>query len=130
MNKFRREPNRHRIRQAPSTFAWPTLRLLILGAAIELVLFVGAWLARPPPLSCNVRFMQPLGMGTSTRRAGEYRQRMRERGYRPVQVWVPDVRSERFVAQAHREALALAEADRRSDDMDFVEAISELADDE
>jgi hypothetical protein len=45
-------------------------------------------------------------------------------------VWVPDVRSARFVTAAHREALALAEADRRSDDMDFVEAISDLADDE
>lgn len=55
---------------------------------------------------------------------------MRQRGYRPVQVWVPDVRSEQFVAEAHREALALAEADRHCDDMDFVEAISELVDDE
>ena len=50
---------------------------------------------------------------------------MRERGYRPVQMWVPDVRSARFAAEAHREATALAEADRHSDDMDFVEAISE-----
>lgn len=55
---------------------------------------------------------------------------MRERGYRPVQVWVPDVRSARFAAAAHREALALAEADRCSDDMSFVEAISDLADDQ
>jgi len=55
---------------------------------------------------------------------------MRERGYRPVQVWVPDVRSPQFAAEAHREALALAEADRQSDDMDFVEAISELGDHE
>lgn len=65
---------------------------------------------------------------SSTRRAGDYRRRMRERGYRPVQVWVPDVRSERFAAEARREALALADADRSGDDMDFVEAISELAD--
>lgn len=55
---------------------------------------------------------------------------MRERGYRPVQVWVPDVRSAQFAAEAHREALALAEADRHSEDMDFVEAISELTDNE
>ena len=47
-----------------------------------------------------------------------------------MQVWVPDVRSAQFASEAHREALALAEADRQSDDMDFVEAISELADDE
>lgn len=69
-------------------------------------------------------------MGTSTNRAGEYRRRMRERGYRPVQVWVPDVRSARFAAAAHREALALAAADRHGDDMDFVEAISADLDDE
>lgn len=43
---------------------------------------------------------------------------------------MPDARSEQFAAEAHRETLALAEADRRSDDMDFVEAISGLADDE
>jgi hypothetical protein len=49
---------------------------------------------------------------------------MRERGYRPVQMWVPDVRSPRFAAEARREALALAEADRHTDDMEFVEAIS------
>ena len=69
-------------------------------------------------------------MGSSTSRTSEYRHRMRERGYRPVQVWVPDVRSAQFAAEAHREALALADADRRSDDMDFVEAISEPADPE
>jgi hypothetical protein len=69
-------------------------------------------------------------MGTSTQRAGEHRRRMRERGYRPVQIWVPDVRSAQFAAEAHREAVALAEADQRGDDMEFVEAISALADDE
>ena len=66
-------------------------------------------------------------MSTSTRRAREYRERMRQRGYRPVQVWVPDVRSAAFAVEAHREARALAESDRHSDDMEFVEAISELS---
>ena len=76
--------------------------------------------------ACNSRFMQHWSMSTSTRRAREYRERMRLRGYRPVQVWVPDVRSAAFAAEAHREALALADADRHSDDMEFVEAISAL----
>jgi Protein of unknown function (DUF3018) len=40
-------------------------------------------------------------------------------------MWVPDVRSSQFAAEAHREAVALAEADRHGDDMDFVEAISD-----
>ncbi len=49
---------------------------------------------------------------------------MRERGYRLVQVWVPDVRSDRFAADAHRQSVALAAADRSADDQEFVEAVS------
>ena len=57
----------------------------------------------------------------------EERRRRRERGYRPVQIWVPDVRSEAFAAEAHRQAARLAAADRVGDDQDFVEAISTTA---
>jgi hypothetical protein len=35
-----------------------------------------------------------------------------------------------FAVEARREARALADADRRGDDMEFVEAISAVADDE
>jgi mRNA-degrading endonuclease toxin of MazEF toxin-antitoxin module len=44
-------------------------------------------------------------------RVREHRRRMRERGYRPIQVWVPDVRSERFSAEARRQSRAVADAD-------------------
>mgnify|MGYP000595619446 CR=1 FL=1 len=64
-------------------------------------------------------------------RVAEYRRRMRERGYRPVQVWVPDVRSDAFAAEAHRQSLRLAAADHARDDQDFVEAITvDLGEDE
>ena len=43
---------------------------------------------------------------------------------------MPDVRSSRFAIDAHRQALALAEADQNSQDMDFVEAISDVIGDE
>jgi hypothetical protein len=49
---------------------------------------------------------------------------MRERGLRPLQVWVPDVRTESFAAEAHRQASLVARADESADDQDFVEAIS------
>jgi len=49
---------------------------------------------------------------------------MRAQGLRLVQTWVPDVRSERFAAEAHRQSLAVASADRASDDQAFVEAVS------
>ena len=49
---------------------------------------------------------------------------MRAQGLRPVQIWVPDVRSPDFAAEAHRQSELVAAADRDSDDMDFVEAAS------
>lgn len=57
-------------------------------------------------------------------RVGEYRHRMRARGYRPVQVWVPDVRTEQFAREARRQAALVARVDRRGDDQDFIEAVS------
>jgi hypothetical protein len=63
-------------------------------------------------------------------RVSEYRRRMRERGLRPLQVWVPDVRTAAFAAEAHRQALAVARADEAGDDQDFVDAISAPWDEE
>lgn len=50
---------------------------------------------------------------------------MRAQGLRPVQIWVPDVRSPDFAAEAHRQAERVAAADRTSDDLEFVEAVSD-----
>jgi hypothetical protein len=57
-------------------------------------------------------------------RVGAHRERMREQGFRLVQVWVPDVRSERFAPEAHSQSTPASVADRRSDDQDFIEAVS------
>jgi hypothetical protein len=38
----------------------------------------------------------------------EHRARLREQGLRPIQIWVPDVRSPAFRAAAHRQSLAVA----------------------
>lgn len=57
-------------------------------------------------------------------RVSEYRRRMRARGYRPVQIWVPDVRTEQFAAEARRQASLVAQADRETDDQEFVEAVA------
>jgi hypothetical protein len=55
---------------------------------------------------------------------------MREHGFRPIQVWVPDVRADGFDAEAHRQAAAAAAADRHSDDQEFIEAVSAPWDEE
>ena len=59
-----------------------------------------------------------------------YRQRMRARGYRPVQVWVPDVRTPEFAAEARRQASLVAQADHHGDDQAFIEAVSVSWDEE
>lgn len=63
-------------------------------------------------------------------RVGRYRHRMRERGYRPVQIWVPDVRTEAFATEARRQAALVAHTDQMSDDQAFVEAVSAPWDEE
>ena len=59
-------------------------------------------------------------------RVATYRARMRERGYRPVQIWVPDVRTAQFAVAAHQASLAMARADATGDDQDFVDAVSAI----
>ena len=57
-------------------------------------------------------------------RVEAHRKRMRDQGYRPIQVWVPDVRSEQFAAEARRQAHLVAAAETRGDDQEFIEAVS------
>ncbi len=45
-----------------------------------------------------------------------YRQRMRERGLRPIQFWVPDTRTASFRTEAHRQSLAVARSARERED--------------
>ncbi len=54
-----------------------------------------------------------------------YRQRLREQGLRPIQIWVPDLRSPGFRAEAHRQALAVAHSPREADDQAFIDAVSD-----
>ena len=57
-------------------------------------------------------------------RVAAHRDRMREQGFRLIQMWVPDVRSERFAEEAHRQSSLVGSADGRADDQAFVEAIT------
>lgn len=57
-------------------------------------------------------------------RVNAHRARMRERGFRVVQMWVPDVRSENFAKEAHQQSYAVGSADRVTDDQAFIEAVS------
>jgi hypothetical protein len=62
-------------------------------------------------------------------RVAEHRKRLRAQGLRPIQVWVPDVRSDVFADEALRQSRAVALADRHGDDQDFVDATTVSWDD-
>ena len=53
-----------------------------------------------------------------------HREKLRRQGLGPTQIWVPDVRSPEFVAEAHRQSLAVANSPQEKDDQGFVDAIS------
>lgn len=62
---------------------------------------------------------------TSRERVRAYRERLRRRGLRPIQLWVPDVRSRHFVREAHRQSLLAGTGAFEREEQAFVDAISE-----
>ena len=61
---------------------------------------------------------------TVTKRVRNYRKRMRDRGMRPIQIWVADVRAPEFAAEAHRQSAAIAASEHAADDQAYIDALS------
>jgi hypothetical protein len=57
-----------------------------------------------------------------------HRDRLRRQGLRPIQIWVPDVRSPAFRAEAHRQSLAVATSVHAGEDQAFIDAVSDRGD--
>ena len=58
----------------------------------------------------------------------EHRERLRKQGLRPIQIWVPDVRSPAFRTEAHRQSVAIAASAHALDDQAFIDAASDWGD--
>lgn len=58
-------------------------------------------------------------------RVEKHRKALRAAGLRPIQIWVPDVRSKSFAAQARRQSLAIAKNPQEQDDLAFIESIAD-----
>ncbi len=65
---------------------------------------------------------------TSKAKVRAHRERLRRQGLRPIQIWVPDVRSPGFAAEARRQSRAVAESAHAREDQAFVDGISECRD--
>lgn len=64
---------------------------------------------------------------SSKEKVRAHRERLRQQGLRPIQIWVPDVRAPNFALEAHRQSLAVAKSVAAFEDQDFIDAISEFA---
>ena len=63
---------------------------------------------------------------TSRNKVQNYRARMRAKGMKLVQMWVPDTRTAAFKAEARRDSLLIANSPYEADDQAFVDSIQEF----
>lgn len=62
---------------------------------------------------------------SSRNKVRAHRRRLRQQGLRPIQIWVPDMRSPSFAAETCKQSLAVARSPHAREDQDFIDAISE-----
>ena len=58
----------------------------------------------------------------------EHREPLRVQGLRPIQIWLPDVRSPTFRSEAYRHSAAVAASAHAADDEAFIDAVSDWGD--
>ena len=70
--------------------------------------------------------LRPQSRSKSSRdKVRAHRARLRQKGLRPIQIWVPDMRSPALVKEARRQSLAAAKSPYAKADQDFIDAISD-----
>jgi hypothetical protein len=69
--------------------------------------------------------IRPRSRTSNAARVRKHREALRAAGLRPIQIWVPDVRSKHFVAQARRQSRAIAQSAQEQDDLAFIESIAD-----
>jgi hypothetical protein len=60
-------------------------------------------------------------------KARRHRQKLRDSGLRPIQIWVPDTRLPTFAEQARLQSRAVATSAHAAEDQAFIDAIAEGA---
>ena len=64
------------------------------------------------------------GAKSSREKVRAHRERMRARGLRLVQIWLPDTRTPEFKERAHRDSLAIAKSATEAEDQAFIDSVS------
>ena len=62
--------------------------------------------------------------GTSRDKVRAHHKRLRARGLRPIEFWLPDIRTAAFAAEAHRQSQVVARSRSARQDQEFIDDIS------
>jgi hypothetical protein len=65
-----------------------------------------------------------LAAKSSRDKVREHRKRMRAKGLRLVQMWLPDTRTPEYREQAHRASLAIARSQTEQEEQAFIDSVS------
>ena len=65
----------------------------------------------------------------ATNRRTDVKQSLRAQGMRLIEIWVPDVKSKKFAAEARRQARLVAESTEEAETQSFIDSIYEGPDD-
>jgi Antitoxin MazE-like len=63
---------------------------------------------------------------SSREKVRAYRERMRAKGLRLVQMWLPDTRTPEFAAEAHRQSLLASRSPTAAEDQAWADALASL----
>ena len=83
-----------------------------------------------PELSRSEPSAQEARRDANRRKVREHRQRLRAQGMRPIQIWVPDVHSPEFAAEARRQCLLANASEEETEIQAFIDSVVEWPDDE
>jgi hypothetical protein len=59
-------------------------------------------------------------------RVEKHRANLRNKGLKPIQIWVPDVRSKRFSQECERQAILVKRSEAEQEINDFIENTADL----
>ncbi|WP_028318609.1 antitoxin MazE family protein [Desulfobulbus elongatus] len=67
-------------------------------------------------------------MSGTTERVRKHREKLRQAGLRPVQIWIPDTRRPGFAEECRRQSLVLLNDPHETEIMTWVEAVTDFED--
>jgi len=73
---------------------------------------------------------QELRRAATRLKVREHRQRLHAQGMRPIQIWVPDVRSPEFSAEARRQSQLVAQSAQEPEIQALIDSLAEWPNDD